>query len=57
MGFIYGLMIYSLIGYKDVLLPQLSASAEGHHIDILFKLTMGLILVVQFIIQFKTVAR
>ncbi len=52
MGFVYGLMIYSLIGYKDTLLPQLSASAEGHHIDILFKLTMGLILVVQFIIQF-----
>jgi len=52
MGFVYGLMIYSLIGYKDVLLPQLSASAEGHHIDVLFKLTMGLILIVQFIIQF-----
>ncbi len=52
MGFVYGLMIYSLIGYKDVLLPQLSASAEGYHIDMLFKLTMGLILVVQFIIQF-----
>ncbi len=52
MGFVYGLMIYSLIGYKDVLLPQLSASAEGHHIDNLFVMTMGLILVVQFLIQF-----
>ncbi len=52
MAFIYGLMLNSLIGHKDVLLPQLSASAEGHHIDVLFKLTMGLILVVQFIIQF-----
>lgn len=52
MGFIYGLMIHNLVDYKDVLLPQLSASAEGEHIDVLFKLTMGLILIVQFIIQF-----
>lgn len=52
MGFIYCLMIYSMYGIKDVLLPQLSASEEGHHIDILFKLTMTLILVVQFIMQF-----
>ncbi len=52
MGFIYCLMIYSLYGTKDVLLPQISASAEGEHIDILFKITMTLILVVQFIMQF-----
>jgi len=52
MGFIYLLMIYSLYGTKDVLLPQISASAEGEHIDILFKITMTLILVVQFIMQF-----
>lgn len=52
MGFIYGLMVYSMYGAKDVLLPQLSASEEGKHIDILFKITMVLILVVQFITQF-----
>ena len=52
MGFIYGLMIYSLYQGRVVLLPQLSASEEGYHIDVLFKLTMGLILVVQFIMQF-----
>lgn len=52
MGFIYGLMIYSLYGGKDVLLPQLSGSEEGYHIDILFKVTMTLILMVQFITQF-----
>ena len=52
MGFIYCLMIFSLYGTKDVLLPQLSASAEGKHIDILFKITMTLILIVQFVLQF-----
>ena len=52
MGFIYFLMIFSLVGTKDLLLPQLSASAEGKHIDILFKLTMTLILIVQFVLQF-----
>ena len=52
MGFIYGLMVYSMYGAKDVLLPQLSASEEGKHIDILFKITMVLIMVVQFITQF-----
>ena len=52
MGFIYCLMILSLYGTKDILLPQLSASAEGKHIDILFKITMTLILIVQFVLQF-----
>jgi cytochrome c oxidase subunit 2 len=52
MGFLYCLMIYSIYGTKDVLLPQLSASDEGKHIDILFKLTMTLILFVQFVLQF-----
>jgi len=52
MGFIYCLMILSLYGTKDILLPQLSASAEGKHIDILFKITMSLILIVQFVLQF-----
>lgn len=52
MGFIYGIMIYAMFGYKDVLLPQLSGSLEGHDIDILFKITMTLILVVQFSLQF-----
>jgi cytochrome c oxidase subunit 2 len=52
MGFIYCLMIFSLYGTKDILLPQLSASAEGKHIDILFKITMTLILIVQFVLQF-----
>jgi len=52
MAFIYGLMIWSLYGTREVLLPQLSASEEGYHIDILFKITMTLILIVQFIMQF-----
>ncbi|RPD99030.1 cytochrome c oxidase subunit II [Aureibaculum marinum] len=52
MGFIYGLMIYTLFKGSVVLLPQLSASQEGEHVDILFKITMGLILVVQFVMQF-----
>lgn len=52
MGFIYGLMIYTLFEGSVVLLPQLSGSEEGFHIDVLFKVTMTLILVVQFIMQF-----
>lgn len=52
MGFLYGLMLYSMYGGKDVLLPQLSGSEEGKDIDILFKITMTLILIVQFILQF-----
>jgi len=52
LGFIYGLMIYSMFAAKDMLLPQLSASTEGEHIDLLFKMTMTLILIVQFAMQF-----
>ena len=37
---------------KGVLLPKLSASSEGEHIDLLFKMTMTLILIVQFGMQF-----
>jgi len=37
---------------RVVLLPRLSASLEGEDIDKLFVITMGLILVVQFITQF-----
>jgi len=44
-------MVWSLYGKREVLLPQLSASEEGYHIDILFKYSMILILVVQFILQ------
>jgi cytochrome c oxidase subunit 2 len=51
-GFIYGLMLYSMIQGRVVLLPRLSASLEGEDIDKLFVITMGLILVVQFITQF-----
>ena len=51
MTFIYVLMVWSLYGTREVLLPQLSASEEGYHIDILFKVSMTLILVVQFILQ------
>ena len=51
MAFIYGLMIYTLVQGRIVLLPEQSASEEGYHIDVLFKWTMGLILVVQFIMQ------
>ncbi|MCK0129897.1 cytochrome c oxidase subunit II [Flavobacteriaceae bacterium F08102] len=51
MAFIFGLMIWSLFGTRHVLLPQLSASEEGYHIDILFKITMTMILIVQFVMQ------
>lgn len=51
-GFIYGLMVYSMYQGKTVLLPRLSASAEGEHIDNLFVMTMALIIGVQFITQF-----
>ena len=51
-GFVYGLMIYSMVQGRVVLLPRLSASLEGEDIDKLFVITMGLILVVQFITQF-----
>ena len=37
---------------KSGLLPRLSASLEGEDIDKLFVITMGLIIVVQFITQF-----
>jgi len=49
--FVHGLLIYCVVAYGDVLLPQLSASKEGEHIDLLFKITFGLILFVQFITQ------
>ena len=52
MVFIYGLMFVSVFRGRDVLLPRLSASVEGHHIDNLFIITMCLIFVVQFITQF-----
>ncbi len=51
-GFIYGLMLYSMVQGRVVLLPRLSASLEGQDIDKLFVITMGLIIVVQFITQF-----
>jgi len=51
-GFIYGLMLYSMVQGRVVLLPMQSASLEGEHIDNLFVITMGLIFVVQFITQF-----
>ena len=53
MIFLYVLMIYYMFfGGRDVLLPQLSGSEEGEHIDLLFKITMSIILFVQFITQF-----
>ena len=51
MAFIYVLMVWSLYGTREVLLPQLGASEEAFHIDRLFKWSMGLILVIQFILQ------
>lgn len=51
-AFIYVLMLYSMFQGSVVLLPKLSASAEGEHIDRLFIITMTLIFVVQFITQF-----
>jgi cytochrome c oxidase subunit 2 len=51
-AFIYGLMLYSMVQGRVVLLPQQSASLEGEDIDKLFVITMGLIIVVQFITQF-----
>ena len=50
--FLYGLMLTSMFRGSIVLLPKLSASAEGEHIDKLFIITMTLIFVVQFITQF-----
>ena len=51
-AFIYGLMVYSMVQGRVVLLPRMSASLEGEDIDRLFVITMGLIIVVQFITQF-----
>ena len=51
-GFLYALMLYSMFQGRVVLLPRQSASLEGEDIDNLFVITMGLILVVQFITQF-----
>jgi cytochrome c oxidase subunit 2 len=51
-GFIYGLMVYSMVQGRVVLLPELSASLEGQDIDKLFVITMGLIIFVQFVTQF-----
>ena len=51
-GFIYGLMLYSMINGRIVLLPMQSASVEGEHIDNLFIITMALIIFVQVITQF-----
>ena len=51
-AFIYGLMLYSMVQGRVVLLPRQSASLEGEDIDRLFVITMGLIIVVQFITQF-----
>ena len=51
-GFVYALMLYSMFRGKVVLLSRQSASLEGQDIDNLFVITMGLILVVQFITQF-----
>ncbi len=51
-AFIYGLMLYSMVQGRVVLLPQQSASLEGEDIDKLFVITMGLIIGVQFITQF-----
>ncbi|MCF6181955.1 cytochrome c oxidase subunit II [Lutibacter sp.] len=49
--FFYGLMIFSFAKYSVVLLPE-SASVEGENYDILYAITMILILVVQAITQF-----
>ncbi len=50
--FIYGLMLVSMYKGSIVLLPKLSASLEGEHIDRLFIMTMSLIFFVQFVTQF-----
>ncbi len=52
MVILYLIMSVSLYKCRWVLLPKLSASLEGEHIDTLFMLTMGLILIIQFILQF-----
>jgi cytochrome c oxidase subunit 2 len=51
LAFVHGLLLFCMINYGDVLLPQLSASSEGENIDTLFKITFGLILIVQFFTQ------
>ena len=49
--FFYGLMIYCFYKYSVILLPE-SASFEGENYDLLYVITMVLILVVQAITQF-----
>jgi cytochrome c oxidase subunit 2 len=49
--FFYGLMIFSFAKYSVVLLPE-SASIEGEQIEMLYVVTMVLILIVQAITQF-----
>ncbi len=51
LAFVHGLLLYCMIAYGDVLLPHLSASSEGEHIDTLFVVTFVLILIVQLITQ------
>ena len=51
MVFLYAMMIYSLLAFNVIMLPEAS-SIEGEHDDNLFDITFWLIGVVQFIIQF-----
>ena len=51
-GFIYGLMLYSMIQGRVVLLPRLSASLEGEDIDKLFVITMGIDIVFNLLPSF-----
>jgi len=49
--FFYAMMIYCLIAFNVILLPE-SASIEGEHEDNLYNITYILIGIVQFIMQF-----
>ena len=51
MVFLYAMMIYSLLAFNVIMLPEAS-SVEGEHDDNLFDITFWLIGIVQFIIQF-----
>ena len=52
MGLFYLLMIVTMFKTRYLLLPAQAGSEEGYHIDMLFKISMSLILFVQFVTQF-----
>lgn len=52
MGIFYIFMIGMMFQTRNIILPAQAGSKEGYHIDMLFKISMSLILFVQFVTQF-----